>query len=966
MRIADFSRGWYPLAEPTRYPAEMGVASACLNVLFDRRTIRAREARILAATIPSSVKHIRSLFPYNHHHLSPRARIVAAFTDGSISATDNDLQQFPERIDLAGDRLSQTNIIRAAQHGRYQYYVDGESLVHRWAGGSSIGMVYQNVGIGPGPTVDEDSVYTGTTKLIYAVQITTAGARNDVTVDVPDGIVTGKFKWGHSVDGVTVGTGPVDIAENVTLDNGITLKWDLAEYQSGDTWHFRCLPVDTLETIEDGAAPKSVPLVKTFPNIALADCKTASITGEGPVPVAEDGRWHAMFLNAVTGFNGTAGYDFATAYAPTNDYETLCTRKLVQAANFRTGDGATAMEVAFDTMVANVVFDTAVWCMWKQGLKQSVDLSMCDKIQLNLMLATRQTGLTGGNVHLFVEFDSINAGQHLRNIREVPLVDSLLNTIDTALVDVSDIPAEQRSDIRWVALALYTGDSGGGLLYELAGRREADDSTYGEDFTGSPQYKMNVASTLVVDQMVGISSNRWFPSDEYQFLYTWGQWDGVTWVESPHSVIVNMVIPDETVALWEITIRADKSMGVGASDKINVYAIGGPLSAWRKIGDIFTKDTKVKEYVIHWQGQVDPDVDSYMPYVLAPPQGCGFIQLFRERMIYAKEDKIYISNKGEPRKVPQKALYELFDFYGATEVVGNEGGDVNAIGAVQRTAFLLKQQGVWMFTGDNAREWDLQQISHENGTVSPDSLAVYRGALMIWLDTSGDVYSATADGQIAPLGADETGKCMVGDFIRGLTSSQRATARGVADQHAKRYSLYFDSGSALTSTAVVYDFIAKSWTFFDQQPFGGVCEVVDAVNPGIYASDLLVAGSVYLLGHSTLPSNMTLDETTYICSWKSLVLQFEDAYQSLDRLIASLEHDSTGEITMELYRNIAAGAYASRAVAVDGFHQVAWQPALQDNAAQLQVGVEWEEDGAREREITALEARNVPRGGRYG
>lgn len=951
MRLSSFRTGYHPQKDALLPIAASGATPYARNVLVDRDSIRTRPPRYTMRLLPNNGDPGRAIFPYVNRKSDPFARFVLA-SGTHLYASDAEDNVFTSALGTdtfitLDTTIHATNRISATQFQRALWFCDGDGYAKRWAGDSEIGSIVQFTGDGPGPTITEASRYTDNTEGIYTITITTAGFRDDI--DDPDAVVA-KFSWQRQGSGVHSG---VSIAEEVALEHGITLKWEQTDYTKDDSWKFRATPADYVLELKDGDAPSYLPVVETAPDIGVADCKTGSLIGYGQA-IGETisgtaDTWRARLLPDVDDFNGTT-LDFrntGTSYA-------ACARLMQENANHLTGDGAVALEL----LTADAF--TYQWGQLVQHLDQPLDLSRDDTIAIRYKLVNTVTSLDHTPVtesRLFVEFGSKASDDHFEMIVEADISGYGQNSWQVVEVDISDLPSDQRANINYVALSFANEAYSTGLPYTTKKAREEYDGP-GDDVYAAAIY--SEAFTLIVDRIATVNSVPRFPAGEYRFLYTIGRFDGVQWVESPESPIVTKTVLDDHVGVFKVTCHFDNPDATIGEDRLYIYALGGPLATWRRIAE-HDIDPKTDEYLTVWNGRTDGLLEGFMPYVKAPPKGCSHVLPYRDRIIWIKDDKLYLSNTGEGGKVVQKAMEQAYDFYGGTAVVGDDGYPITAGAFYNGAAYLFKENGIWRFSGDTMREgFLLEPVTREFGTTQPDTVALMGQAAMVWVDTGLDTLFMSPSGEIDVLGKDDAGRSPVREF-----ASSAVDAYATVDQSALRYYVMFPGG------VMIFDGKTGAWQPLQTgHPFGPLCYHPQCAYPGVYLASAFTAhnNELLLLGQEeTLLPTFAHDEATIACAWRSFSLA-DGSLRYLDPrwVRAQVANTTEGNITLKAFFDGALTAEVTQAVTVSAFQTLEWELDGRDGTLHPQLELAWAANAGDTTEVMFVDVQLADRGGRYG
>lgn len=936
-----------PDADLSRYDPDSGINHYCMNALFDRDTIRARP---LVQTFPSlpSAGTPRNLWLYRHRSSNPDTRLLA-LAHQTLYATESTEQLLNSAVAL-DPTLDAAGNYYATQHERFLYLV-GPGPVRQWAGGPSISSIYPqsaNATNSRPPTVKEDSVYLDADEKVIEIVITRAGSRDDV-----DG-TTARFSW-EVIGGSTHSN--IDIEEETDLTGtGITLLWEKAEYFLGDTWRLRAQPITSVREIVDTASPSHVPIVTARPGIPVPVSDGGKVNGRGkqtPIPEALDGDWRIGYLDDIAGFNGNAQADYDNDFV-TPQYVDLCVRKFVSHDTAQT-DASVGLEILRSTNWGNI----PVWCWMRRHLRQPLDLSKTDTLEIGLKFVTDQTAFaTTQDRHpdLFIEFGTEHHDQHLKSIIAVPMTDVQPNVWCNVAVDLTQIPAEARANVTELALALWTGDN-----LDATDRIDVTPDTYGYGTT------FTYAMTLLIDHISVQAAQPWFSAGEYQFLYTYATFDGLTWVESPPSQIITKSLADDMTGAFSVKVEADPGADLEPDvDRIYVYALGGPFSSWRRIGDHVVTDGR-DTYETIWSGDVEELTTPYLPYVQAPPQDCSFAVTHRDRVFYTKGDKFYLSNTGDGTQVPQKAWYELYDYYGGSGAAGSDGGDVTALHHADGVTYLFKPRGIWAFTGDTNEDFRLDNLTYRYGCTAPKSVASLPGVMAVWMDSSGDVCVLHPGGREAtPLGADENGAFPLRTIFSNFTQAERDAAIGVADTVNNRYVIHVPSAGALTGSATyVYDFKSGGWSQHNFQLFAALCDAPTALYPGVYGLVKADGGADLIFYERSKPASSVSNEAIDVI-WESMAdNRAIGAYASVDRVRLLLNTDSAVTIRITLKREEESPDIYLEAT--PDMKHILWSPPVQEWAGRAQLRLNWREDSTPTGlEILALDADVRSRGDAFG
>jgi hypothetical protein len=117
--------------------------------------------------------------------------------------------------------------------------------------------------------------------------------------------------------------------------------------------------------------------------------------------------------------------------------------------------------------------------------------------------------------------------------------------------------------------------------------------------------------------------------------------------------------------------------------------------------------------------------------------------VWNDRVVYAKEGYLYISNKNNPTKVPNvNPATGTEDYWGWPQVAGDNGKPVVALGVwpqhdlsdkAHEFIVIFKRGGVWLAWGQTQATFDMKVLPFAHGCLSQETVAIV-GQHMLWLD----------------------------------------------------------------------------------------------------------------------------------------------------------------------------------------------------------------------------------------
>jgi hypothetical protein len=901
----------------------MGAAVEALNLYAQQGRLRTRPPRRVHGDAPAI--GVRALCEYQRRTMDPAVRLLAV-CDNDLYASDVDGQLFTDPLKL--DCLVATDHpVRFQQDNDVLYFVDGTNYVRRWFGGTAIGSVHRDVGDGPAPQIDEASRYDDDTLRMLTVTITTAGGRGD-----------GVFSWQFSEMG-TGGSG-VYIAETTVLHYGITLRWPNDAFVEGDVFKVRCTPADFIDSLEDPPTPAKPPAIEVVnaPETILTP-NTLSVYGAGPT-ASFTPAVRAEMLDDVDNFNGDATADFAKS----PDVFDICARRFTDPGHYLTGTSAIGIEF----LMYSIVGGAHAWGWLKQDWAGELDLSLTSSVEVTFQIVSgTQIGVL--NSRLYLQFGAPRADDKLAHIVEFDLTGIQPNEWVTLSADISSIDVDDRKAIDYVALAFYSDMAQPVQRLELVEESGGLPHTYTPDCT--------LALTFLVDRLGPADPNTLLGTGTYEVRTSLGVYDGLALVEGAPTRAIKVEVKDEQIGWLRVTQEVTAEAGLTTNDKVYIYMRGGAAPEFMRIATI-PGVVGHETYEHEWDGTVETDSEILDAYIGSPPKGCSVIGEHRNRVLYAKDDALYIANLGDPTRVPQEALLLMYDQYGGTQRIGRDGGAITALGVLGTMTLIFKAHSITSLTGQFANDIAFLPVHDKYGTQSAESVQTVRGAV-VWLDTSGTV--CQFDGQtIREVGALAEGYgCPIAPALRAIPAEDRADAFAVVDPANRYYLLVIP-----THGAWLYQVDTNGWWTWANVPEGCAVRAPHADTPGIYAGSPASATIYRLIEEGPAVT----DEGAIPWRWISGAIPLESDYDKDVRYLrVTSPPQSTGTMVLRVYQdgdtvidddpaynNIAT----SRTLALDGHAQVTWAPPPLVSTPVAQIGV----SGSGERVITAIDIDIIEKG----
>lgn len=931
--LHDFRAGLRPDLDPNLLPE--GACEACANVLFDRRSIRTRPPRRQHQALPAGWSEgLRALVEYASYTSDPHVRLVGA-TGSQVMATTG-AQSFASPLVLE-TIVSLQRRPRLVQMLNDLYLADGEGPVRVWAGDTTIRGVYADTEGAPGPSIHEDAKYTGTSSCIVTITVSRTGARNDADPDAP-----ALFEW--TQDGGSGGGGSdVEVAEQTALGDGIILEWPRTSFTAGDIFRLRALHATAVEALVEDPAPARPPGLEatTYPE-ALIPTKLGPIRGEGP-SAAWDSAFNAVQRADTTSYFGET-VDFSTSAATGG----VCLRTFTEAGHYQTGGKAIGLELLYASTIGQV----KAWADLHVALDTPLDLSLATAMTLTFRVECGdQIGLT--NSRLFVELGA-SSGTPLTHRVEVALASANPQEWITATILLAGIPAADRRAIDHMALAFFCELGNPAPRLELSeGDGVFDTGTYQRE-------AYPYAVTLLVDTLAVADANLQLIPGAYEVCYTYGIFDGAMVREGRPSPVETIEITGEQAASVQLTLHHDAGVTLTEYDHIRVYARPPVGGAFRRVLDLAATTEGVDppdEWEATWDGVVPSAAAVLEPYIGAPPEQCRALMPWQGRLLYADHDWLRISNFGSPRQVPSEPLPDLYDDYGGSLRIGEDGSDIEAMAQLGSFALIFKAGATWLLSGYRAQEIAYSLLSDEYGCAVQETVCQIAGGLVTWLDPSGAVCYWDGNGPVRELGGEGDGPCPVAGTLRAMGAARLAKAFAAYDAAHRRYHLFVPALAEVnTGEALIFDFETQGWTAATQQPNSCAAWCGNVAVPAIYAGDIGEKALSCLTDEAGLVG--TVAEATIPWSWTSAgILLPSWQYKDVTRVLATVSRETSADITLALVNNNDVD-FAAATLTPGEMHKVRWRPAIMPdmNMAQLEVS------GTATAEVTGIEVEVLEKG----
>lgn len=319
-----------------------------------------------------------------------------------------------------------------------------------------------------------------------------------------------------------------------------------------------------------------------------------------------------------------------------------------------------------------------------------------------------------------------------------------------------------------------------------------------------------------------------------------------------------------------------------------------------------------------------------------PPTACTLLMEHQGRMVYvgaqpfasatSTRDTLYFSDLFDPETVRQNTPPAVTDATGTYIRIGTDGQEVLALGRLGTYLFAFKRRGVYVLTGsgsvlpDQTRDYQVQQLSHEVGCISHESVVDIEGALY-WL--SEDTVWRMAAGGLP----EEVGQGIRPD-IQALSAAYKADASAAYDRTHRTYVV------TVHDATYMLDLTTGAWTAIAMPGVSASTRTsllwADRANtPGMYEA------ATYKLRRA-FTSATTDDGSAIAFSWWSPEFQdpFPGRYKQIERVRVTVKSSapSVDTLTLKLRANQNTSDNATKAVtlpATAGVPQVVtWRPPL--------------------------------------
>jgi hypothetical protein len=214
----------------------------------------------------------------------------------------------------------------------------------------------------------------------------------------------------------------------------------------------------------------------------------------------------------------------------------------------------------------------------------------------------------------------------------------------------------------------------------------------------------------------------------YYFKYAVATWENDRLVESPCSDSARYTVPAITLNdAFYINIRHALA-GNMWTDKYRLYILSPETGGeWLLLAEVpFPANTatnvNVRVRAINYTetGLTAPGASIYYGHEGRPPQGVRTLAHYRNRMCYAKGNRLYLSALNDPRSVTESTEFDPNDVAvgGYIDVGGDE--PITCLLATDTDLLVFKTNGLWRLTGDVGMEaFGLTRISDRIGTPNP-------------------------------------------------------------------------------------------------------------------------------------------------------------------------------------------------------------------------------------------------------
>jgi hypothetical protein len=355
-----------------------------------------------------------------------------------------------------------------------------------------------------------------------------------------------------------------------------------------------------------------------------------------------------------------------------------------------------------------------------------------------------------------------------------------------------------------------------------------------------------------------------------EVCYSYKQWNQDDWYESRPSPVTKYVataaISSVAVAVWT------SATCTPTVDSVLVYVrdsiTGGEFVLVDEVS-ITTTSARMSITLTYQanEGFTSSGAPMKSDYVLRPPTGVQFCVPYSDRMIYVKDDTLYVShsyfrdNSHGADMVPTADSFdETPDEIGGYVRVGTDSGKIIGAAVLNTELLVLKNRGVWRLSGEASLPgFGLYNLSNVIGCGARRSVVSAENMVMWYF---GDTIYAYDGNDV-----QEVGKPVQG-VLKDMLAADKAASFAVYDPVRRWYTLYVPQSapSDLSSVSNIYNkaiglryqFDLGCWTLVKQfvdndvlpdstegVPGACACYAVAATTPGVYASDWWYNGTTF-------------------------------------------------------------------------------------------------------------------------
>lgn len=696
-----------------------------------------------------------------------------------------------------------------------------------------------------------------------------------------------------------------------------------------------------------------------------------SLPGELSRRSADLAGWQGRDNNGVTGVPTTwvTLTDWnanAISSADLAEFEGMTTRKITDTTYTATDRAeAVALEFVSDRGIADMTPNPVQGVgLAVQQLVAPVDISRATRLSITFnVLATAIAGAFSIEVHLgetFTVGDTALTTVFTNDADGNPLGDSVTpGTWYTKDIDLTATPDTELDAVQWLGIKVNTGTSTDIARVQFANTTFYDNRPY--------------AVSLLLDNITADISLPELIADTYEITYTyaWDVGDPTEYEGAPYRSSDDLHPYKEVVVTGDNTVGFTIACTLDATvdaEAIYIYARGGTLATFRRVATIgsLSADPAAQVFNAAWYGAVEPTAGFLEEYVQSPPTGTSLLATYKGRMLYAKDDTLWFAQVGNADRVSPTSLVVASGSEGAYATAGVEGREIVALGVLGSYLVALKRKGAYFLEGEDANSFQLIPMTASVGCVRHETVQQVEDLLIV--ADAQQIWGWNGQGLV------EVGKPIAATW-QAFTDAQRAAAFAVYDPLTRRYLLTVpntSTGAAPSSTTLVYDLVAGSWTQWTAQPGGCAISTTKTATVGVYAGDPYgtgAAGKVYRLMTGTTDATSS-GSNPIAWLWQSRAITASDPLMYLDvmRVLArcTAADESLSSVTLSLRangnpsNNLSSGALTvPDAPGVPS--QTTWAPAPLADAASVQLRVSGSSTGALS--ISLLDLLMLERGG---